>query len=46
MLRISLAMQGKLVRFLVRRIPHATEQLSLCTTNIESVALEPTSYNY
>ena len=46
LLRISLATQGTLVWFLVWRIPHATEQLSLCTTNTESVALQPTSYNY
>ena len=36
-LRICLPMQGTQVRALVRKIPHAAEQLSPCTTTTEPV---------
>ena len=36
-LKIRLPVQGTWVRALVRKIPHATEQLSPCATNTEPV---------
>ena len=52
-LRIRLPMQGTWVLALVREIPHAAEQLSLCTTTTEpafyslrATTTEPTCHNY
>ena len=45
-LRICLAMQWTLVGSLPRKIPHAVEQLSPCTTTTEPMCLEPVLYNW